>query len=215
MRGMGSGGNGRGAGQPGRRARRYVLPLFASGLCAAAIAGILINALTLQKTRHPAPLFARAAPPAVVREPSITETRPAPRPSPNTANDKPAAEKSLIDQRPLEKASGVRPRAQAPAVEAAEPKPADPISQLLKTPAPAREEKLGAPAAPAAQGKTVLAAQRALVKLGFVLKPDGAMGATTRQALLRYERDRGLPAHGEFTPSLLRRLSSEAGIAIP
>jgi len=68
--------------------------------------------------------------------------------------------------------------------------------------------------ASAAPSKLVLAAQRALVKLGFVLKPDGVAGATTRQAIERYERDHGLPVHGDLTPALLRQLSAEAGTAV-
>ncbi len=89
----------------------------------------------------------------------------------------------------------------------------DPISQLLKTPSSAHEDKAQAPSQ-ADKSKTVLAAQRALVKLGFVLKPDGVAGATTRQAIERYERDRGLPQHGELSPALIRRLAAESGIAI-
>ena len=89
----------------------------------------------------------------------------------------------------------------------AEAKPApsrDPISQLLKSDtAPAPE-----------QSKTVLAAQRALMKLGFVLKPDGLDGGATRQAIEQFERDRGLPVNGELSPKLLHLLSAESGIAI-
>lgn len=204
----------RGASRP---TRRY-LGILASALCAATIAGILINALTLQKARHPAPLFARAAPPPAVKEPSIAETipRPAPRPSSNAAaanptNDKPPVEKSQADQAAADRAGSGR--AHAPPAEAVEAAQQDPISQLLKTPATTREEK---PTAAAAQSKSAIAAaQRALMKLGFVLKPDGVAGATTRQAIERYERDRGLPAHGDLTPRLLRRLSAESGISIP
>jgi len=50
--------------------------------------------------------------------------------------------------------------------------------------------------------------------LGFVLKPDGVAGATTRQAIERYERDRKLPVRGELTPALLRRLGAESGVPI-
>jgi hypothetical protein len=187
----------RGASRPTWRYRGIV----ASALCAATIAGILVNALVLQKTRHPAPLFARAAPPSGVKEPSIAEPTPlpAPRPSSNAAaadptNDKPPAQKS-----PAEKLQ-------------AEPAQLDPIAQLLRTPPTAREEK---PAASAALSKSAIAAaQRALMKLGFVLEGDGVAGKTTRQAIERYERDRGLPVKGELTPKLLRRLGAESGISI-
>ncbi len=53
--------------------------------------------------------------------------------------------------------------------------------------------------------------KRRLVKLGFVLKPDGVMGATTRQAIERYERDHHRVSNGELTPAVMRRLSAESG----
>jgi Putative peptidoglycan binding domain len=99
-------------------------------------------------------------------------------------------------------------------------KPHDKISQFLKAPA-----VLKAPLAPrgrstaldparraAAPSKPVLAAQRALVKLGFVLNPDGVAGETTRRAIERYEHDHGLPVHGDLTPALMLQLITEAGI---
>ena len=60
----------------------------------------------------------------------------------------------------------------------------------------------------------MLAVQRALVKLGFVLNPDGVAGLATRQAIERYERDHGLPVHGDITPALMRQLSAETRSAI-
>lgn len=88
----------------------------------------------------------------------------------------------------------------------------DPISQLLTgTPAsPRPAEATGKPAT----SEIVLAAQRALVKLGFVLKADGVAGPATRQAIERYERDRGLPVRGDLTPALARKLSAETGLPI-
>jgi hypothetical protein len=47
-----------------------------------------------------------------------------------------------------------------------------------------------------------------------VLKPDGVAGLTTRQAIERYERDRGRPVHGALTPALSRQLSAESGVPI-
>jgi len=45
------------------------------------------------------------------------------------------------------------------------------------------------------------------------LTPDGVLGNATRQAIARYERDRGLPVRGALTPAVMRRLAAEAGIA--
>ena len=92
--------------------------------------------------------------------------------------------------------------------------PRDKISQLLKVPPASRARPATADETPAAHSKSVLAAQRALVKLGFVLNPDGVAGAATRQAIERYERDHGLPVHGKVTPALMRQMSAETGSAI-
>jgi len=85
---------------------------------------------------------------------------------------------------------------------------------LLKAaPAPPARPSTQA-AAPAASGKLVLAAQRALVKLGYVLNRDGVAGATTRQAIERYERDHGLPVRGDLSRAIIRQLGAETGISI-
>lgn len=190
-----------------------MIGLIAGALCVATIAGILVNALILQKTRHPAPLFARATPVRGVKEISIAETSPppAPRPAPHAAAALPTSDKAAGSP-PLEKpaAGRLRQTPAAPAGDAVEARQHDPISQLLKAP-PAHEPQAAAAPAP---NKSVLAAQRALVKLGFVLKTDGVAGTTTRQAIERYERDRKLPVRGEVTPGLLRRLSAESGVPI-
>ena len=57
----------------------------------------------------------------------------------------------------------------------------------------------------------VLAAQKALVRLGYVLRPDGVIGASTKQAVASYERDHKLPVRGELTPKLSRELVAKAG----
>ncbi len=95
----------------------------------------------------------------------------------------------------------------APPAPADETRPHDAIAQLLLGNGPEA-------AAALVPNKTVLAAQRALVKLGFVLKPDGVIGATTRQAIERYERDHHRANNGELTPAVLRRLSAESGVPI-
>jgi hypothetical protein len=202
----------RGFSQTARRGRRY-LNILGTGFFVAAAATILLNALVWQRTCHPAPLFVRTAPAVSAKEPTIAEmiAVPAPRPQPavtalqahDKPSEKPPAQKPLIEKPPLETAAGVHPR------------PHDKISQLLK--APPSPKAWAAPharsdTAPAAPSKSVLAAQRALVKLGFVLNPDGVAGQTTRRALERYERDHGLPVHGDLTPALMRRLVSDAGI---
>jgi len=186
--------------------RRY-LRILATGFFVATSTAILLNALVWQRTRHPAPLFLRAAPAAPAKEPTIARLIAVPPPQPQPAVTPFQAHDNSVEKPPLEMPAGGHPRQ----TRVNSPPPRDEILQLLKVP-PARPNT--EPAAPAARGKSVLAAQRALVKLGFVLNPDGVAGAATRQAIERYERDHGLPVHGEVTPALSRQLSAEMGKTI-
>jgi peptidoglycan hydrolase-like protein with peptidoglycan-binding domain len=52
------------------------------------------------------------------------------------------------------------------------------------------------------------------MKLGYVIRPDGVMGTTTRQAIEKFERERGWPAHGELTPKVLREISLRSGLSL-
>ncbi|NDA47233.1 MAG: peptidoglycan-binding protein, partial [Alphaproteobacteria bacterium] len=61
----------------------------------------------------------------------------------------------------------------------------------------------------------VQSAQRALIKLGFVLKADGVMGSSTRQAIEKFERDRNLAVTGDLSPKTIKELSAQSRIAIP
>jgi len=173
------------------------LSLLAAGFFVATAAAILLNALAWQRTRHPAPLFARATPAAPAKEPTIAGMSAAPAPQ-----SQPAV--TPIQAPPLETPAGGHPRH----TRVNSSPPHDVISQLLKVP-PARPATEAA--ASAAPSNLVLAAQRALVKLGFVLNPDGVAGATTRQAIERYERDHGLPIRGDLSRAIMRRLSAETG----
>jgi Putative peptidoglycan binding domain len=201
-----------------RRGRRY-LRILGIGFLIATVATILLNALIWQRTRHPAPLFSRAAPAAPIKQPMIARLIevPLPRPQPavapiqaqGTPVEKPAAQKSQIERSPLDMPARGDPR-QARITSSP---PYDGISQLLKaSPEPtARTIKAATSAAPS---KMVLAAQRALIRLGFVLNADGVAGPTTRQAIGRYERDRGIPVRREVTRALMRQLSAETGSPI-
>jgi hypothetical protein len=164
---------------------------IAGTLLTGLIIAICVNALVLQQSRHPAPLFRKSfAFPASVTQPQAA----------GAPNVRTRATRDPIDQ--LLRSTAARERAGA--AESAEEEPVrDSISQLLKS-----EQ------APAKESKTVLAAQRALVKLGFVVKPDGIVGGATRQAIEQFERDRGLPVQGELSPKVLRELSAKSGIAI-
>ncbi len=188
---------------------RRLFSVAAGALCVAALGGIAFNALSLQKTRHPAPLFAHAPATLVIKEPAVAELAAAPPPilaprpqpaAPTRAEDVPAAKSAAEEKVP---AAAARP---TPA-DAPDAAPRDAISDLLLGKAHEPETTQ----APAPSTRTVLAVQKALVKLGFVLKPDGVMGATTHQAIERYERDHHRVSNGELTPALMRRLAADSG----
>ena len=185
------------------------MSILVAGFFVATAAAILLNALVWQRTRHPAPLFARAAPASPGKEPTIAgmsavpASRPLPAVAPIQAHDK-----------PLEKPLPEMPAGAHPRQARVNTSPPHVISQLLKAPPAPPARPTTQSAAPAASSKSVLAAQRALVKLGFVLNPDGVARATTRQAIARYERDHGLPVRGDLSRAIVRRLSAETGITI-
>ncbi|MGO4572836.1 peptidoglycan-binding domain-containing protein [Microvirga sp. 2TAF3] len=106
--------------------------------------------------------------------------------------------------------------ATAPVVAAAPakaPVARDPIADIIRMggPVPVPPGNVGK----AEAGDPVLSGQRALAKLGYGVKPDGLMGAETRQAIERFEHDRRLPVTGEFTPRTMRELAALSGIAVP
>jgi len=180
---------------------------IAGTLLVGLVIAICINALVLQQSRHPAPLFRKSiALPLLPSQPpedrqaataaatAAASARPASDPISQLLQSSAAQSVSDPGKAGLSRRTGAKDGA----------KPSDPISQLLKSQAAESTE----------QSRTVLAAQRALVKLGFVLKPDGLVGGATRQAIEQFERDRGLPEHGELSPKILHELSAESGIAI-
>jgi peptidoglycan hydrolase-like protein with peptidoglycan-binding domain len=56
----------------------------------------------------------------------------------------------------------------------------------------------------------ILAAQTALVKLGYSVKPDGKEGAATQQALREFEHAHSLPPATEITERLVKQLTLAA-----
>lgn len=193
-----------------KRISRYA----AIGMSATIALGILVNALMLQKSRHPAPLFGtsiavgdkhvhEAAPPRHLRpaddaEPAAATEAPARRDTTPSEADTEIAAK-LADSAP--------PASHAPAPAAPPARPRqDEIARLLAGTAPAAAEKPDA--------KTVLAAQKALVRVGFVLKPNGVLGPQTRKALEIFEKDHKLPVDGELSRRVIHALSVESKVRI-
>ena len=56
----------------------------------------------------------------------------------------------------------------------------------------------------------IVAAQTALARLGYPVKPDGKEGAATEQALREFERAHGLPPATEITERLVKQLTQAA-----
>lgn len=157
------------------------------------------NALN-QANRHPAPLFGPKTA-ARVEPPRRAEAAPALAPAP------------LPVRRP-EPAALVSPAAlPSPPVVDAPAKPAaagDPIGAMIRASDPSA--RASAELRPDAR---LSSAQKALTKIGYgPLKPDGLMGATTRQALERFERDHNLPVTGGLAARTSRQLASVSGTPI-
>jgi hypothetical protein len=145
-----------------------------------ALIGIGVNALLLQRERHPAPLFGFAPPKPAAAAPAPAET-----PAPKRAEDAaPPAQFSPI-------VPPARP-ADAAAV-------SDPIADLL-----AGETHSDA------ASRLTQTAQTALAKLGYPVKPDGKEGAATEQALRDFEHAHGLPPATEITERLVKQLTLAA-----
>jgi hypothetical protein len=149
-----------------------------------ALIGIGVNALLLQRERHPAPLFGFAPPKPAAAAPAPAET-----PAPKRAEDAaPPAQLSPI----------VPPARPADAV-AGSASVSDPIADLL-----AGETHSDAPS------RLTVTAQTALAKLGYPVKPDGKEGAATEQALRDFEHAHGLPPATEITERLVKQLTLAA-----
>ena len=160
---------------------------LAAGL-AIALIGIAVNALLFQHERRPAPLFGSLltsfSSPTPSRPPSAP---PVARPASPEHDASPAPiPAALPPARPAEAADG------SPSA------PSDPITDLLRG-----ETRVDG-------SHLVLAAQTALAKLGYPVKPDGNDGAATQQALRDYERAHGLPPSTEITPQLVKQLTQAA-----
>jgi hypothetical protein len=192
----------------------------AGALLVAMAVAIMVNALELQTTRHPAPLFGHATTSQVATAPAIA---PAPPPRVVASDPEPAPAPTptpSVTAAPITPAPAVDPLGQfirqgegpAPAHSKRTPRPtvahADPISQILHE----NSETSDAPPKPS---RTVLGVQRALVKLGFVLEPDGIEGDATRRAITQFERDHHLPVRADLSPKVIRALRAESDIAIP
>ncbi len=201
---------------------RYPIASLAFIMLVGIVASFLVNALFLQNIRHPSPLFGRsfdvsstALKSAMADRPTVpvpaprpvqTELVPAASSAPAVSPATPPAQRSrsLPIQHDSQENPTIRGR--------------DQIAMLLKgglTPqAISNGQSADAQTSTTEQRKSILAAQKALIKLGYVLKPDGTLGAGTRSAIEQYERDQGMIVRGDLTPKIMRELANKSGITV-
>jgi hypothetical protein len=171
-----------------RLAGRITVPNLRYCLGAALAVGVIgigVNALLLQRERHPAPLFGSGPQP-----PAAPAATPPPKPAPAEQGALPApalAPAALPPARPAASAENSAPAS-------------DPIGDFLTG------ESHGDGA------RLVLAAQSALSKLGYPVKADGNEGSATQQALRDFERSHGLPSSTEITERLVKQLTQAARV---
>lgn len=184
------------------------------GIAVVAAIGVPMNALFFQDGRHPAPLFSSTPPIAVVKTPTPPARPTAIEPPRQERAESPAprrpANDAIADK--IEKADAVKSAPTKPEPPRGADKKKDPIGQLIvgqARPAPAKVDK--APPAP----KNVLYTQRALLKLGYVVRADGVLTPATRQAFQKFERDVGLPVTAQITPKLLQQLAARSRLPPP
>ena len=161
---------------------------IAGAALAAVLVGIVVNALALQKERHPAPLFAsKPAASAPAAAPPLAQGAMAP----------PAAQDAgIVAVQPPARPVNLGVAADAPVPAAAHP--ADPIRDLLRGDG-ARETP-----------HLTLAAQNALGRLGYSIKANGVAGPATLAAIHEFERAHGLPLSTEITAKLVKQLTAAA-----
>lgn len=143
------------------------------------LAGIGVNALFLQRQRHPAPLFDTARIASSARQGS------------HKKSDTPSVSDTSS---PTQQLAAATPAVASPSSPTEQQ--FDRIGDLLRGEVQSRDTRV------------ILAAQQALIKLGYDLKADGNDGSITRQAVLDFERLHGLPRTTEVTPNLVKQLTS-------
>lgn len=183
---------------------RRVLPARARGWAVAALAammaGIIVNALTLQRARHPSPFFTVSPPIAPVAAKNSPEPASRPPFTPVAAKNSAEPASSLSEPPPTAPpAPPPRPAGLGAANESVPlPRTADPIADIIRAGGNKDSQRL------------VATAQNALVRLGYPIKTGGAPGADTAAALRDFEKARGLPISTEVTPRLVKLLNAAA-----
>jgi hypothetical protein len=170
----------------------------------ATAAFVSFNALT-QSAPHPAPLFGSAQ-----REAAPANRAPAPAPSRVESAPRPATQPAVPAN--IEDLLAPIPPAR-PVNETASI--SDPLGELIRSSTGSGTTGSVAPAGAVEPDPRLMAAQRALTKLGYgPLTEDGLFGPMTRSAIERFERDQGLTTTGQLAPQTVRALAVRSGVAI-
>ena len=135
----------------------------------------------------------------IVANAAFFQHRAAPTPAPPEAV--PVAARAAAPNPATETPQQATPATVLPPTRPASPAPAnaDPIADLLNG---------NSAAAPKEDKKLVMAAQSALIKLGYVVKVDGDANAKTLQALADYQKRHALPITQTINAHVVKMLSA-------
>jgi hypothetical protein len=196
---------------------------------AALVAGVGASAVLMQIGRHPAPLFApaghdplpafaNAPPPGATVETVAPQASPAPVSASSAASAAapPAGGQSRATQASApDITSSIGPATQENQHPSSAPTVSEGLDRGERRPAAARApDPIGVllRGKPVDDGsRLVRAAQIALAKLGYAVKPGGAEDGATRRALRHFERAHGLAPTTEITSELVKQLTAASG----
>jgi hypothetical protein len=186
---------------------------------AALAAGIGANALLMQIGRHPAPLLApvthdplpasaNTAAPAGTVQPVAPHVSPTPISEYRTASA--AAPPAAGESRATQASAPDITSSIGPAAPDKQHQSSAPGSERRPTLAPDHIGAFLRDKPDDDRSRLVRAAQTALAKLGYAVKPDGAEDGATRRALRHYERAHGFAPTTEISSELVKQLTAAA-----
>ena len=183
------------------RTRRQLGGLRASTVAGAAFGAVMVaigvNAVALQRDRHPAPWFDKAP---KAQEPAAQQSAPRPEAA-LPAPQRPAPQSAAVEPPPaapaLKPKAPERPRDTTASVDR---KPKDPVGDLLKAGK--------TPSASPEPSPAVAAIQRTLARLGYAVTIDGMIGPATQRAIAQFEHDHRLPVKGQLTARLFQEITA-------
>jgi hypothetical protein len=172
---------------------RGALPTRADGYAGIAMAFammvVVVNALIMQRERHPAPFFLESAPSS-----AASANAPSEHSGPSTTSEIPAPPRGLPPIRPSESSSHPEPNSNS--------RPVDPIAEMLRSAANKDTQRL------------LATAQTALIKLGYSIRNGTGSGPDTIAALRDFEKAHGLSISSEVTPRIVKLLAAAVNSSV-